>query len=120
MNDTLHEHDGNGERVPSSQPETVAPNTTYMDAHAPSREGEKRGPVGPIIGVVIIIAILLFGALYFWGSLMNNESEPVPYIPADESANQTDALEAEFYATDPNTFETQVTNDLNTFESEAQ
>ena len=48
--------------------------------------GHKSG-AGGLIGIIIIIVLLIFGALYFWGAHLNNQSEqsPVPYIPADTS-----------------------------------
>ena len=40
--------------------------------------------VGPVIGAVIIVAMLGLGALYFWGKHLN-EAAPVPYIPGDKA-----------------------------------
>ena len=34
-------------------------------------DGNKSG-VGPIIGVIIIIAVIVLGGLYFWGQRANN------------------------------------------------
>jgi hypothetical protein len=42
-------------------------------------------PVGPIVGIVIIIGLLLLGALYFLGEqLRNNASNPPAFIPGDD------------------------------------
>lgn len=51
---------------------------------APQRE---RSTIGPIIGVVIIIVLLGFGALYFWGAYLNKreQSETLPLIPAQQN-----------------------------------
>lgn len=35
----------------------------------------KDSSVGPAIGIIIIIAVLIVGALYFWGSRLNKDSE---------------------------------------------
>jgi hypothetical protein len=34
------------------------------------------GGVGPIIGAVIVVILLIFGALYFWGQQLNREKAP--------------------------------------------
>ncbi|OHA17921.1 MAG: hypothetical protein A2664_01020 [Candidatus Taylorbacteria bacterium RIFCSPHIGHO2_01_FULL_46_22b] len=33
--------------------------------------------VGPIIGIIIIIVVLLVGALYFWGGTLNKSTMPI-------------------------------------------
>ena len=38
---------------------------------------------GPIVGTIIIIVLLIFGALYFWGAQLNREEAPLPFIPGD-------------------------------------
>jgi hypothetical protein len=47
---------------------------------------------GPIIGIVIIVVLMIFGALYFWGAQLNQEPQnPPAYIPPDPSdASTTD------------------------------
>lgn len=42
-------------------------------------------PVGPIVGTVIILVLLVFGALYFWGQYLNDQDtqEQLPLIPGD-------------------------------------
>ena len=40
---------------------------------------------GPIVGVVIVLVLLIFGAFYVWGARLNNagaSADQVPYIPA--------------------------------------
>lgn len=44
--------------------------------------------MGPIVGVIIIVLLLILGALYFWGAHLNaqkNTANNVPYIPAGTS-----------------------------------
>ncbi len=38
---------------------------------------------GPIIGAIIIVILLVFGALYFWGQKLN--TEPTPTAPLTKS-----------------------------------
>ncbi len=47
--------------------------------------------IGPWIGTFIIIVLLLFGGLYFWGAYLNrqNSVEQLPFIPADNSTQQS-------------------------------
>lgn len=41
-------------------------------------------PVGPTVGIVIIVLLLLVGALYFWGQQLNKaDHNPPSYIPGD-------------------------------------
>lgn len=54
-----------------------------------SRTREKSG-VGHWIGIFIIIVLLSFGALYFWGAYLNkkNSVDQLPFIPGDNSTQQ--------------------------------
>jgi hypothetical protein len=60
----------------------------------PTPEKPTEGSVGPAIGVIIIIAVLVIGALYFWGSRLNKEPEQSTSTPetgfTDQSATTTD------------------------------
>jgi len=41
--------------------------------------------VGPLIGIIIILVLLIVGAFYFWGARLNKEASlqnQAPYIPA--------------------------------------
>jgi len=49
---------------------------------APHKE---KSSFGPTVGIVIILVLLGFGALYFWGASMNREQTPLPFIPDDNS-----------------------------------
>lgn len=44
-----------------------------------------KSSVGPIVGTVIILALLVIGGLYFWGASLNrvNPADNVPLIPGD-------------------------------------
>jgi|SRR3989338_9296871 len=44
----------------------------------------QKSPVGPVVGAIIIIALLAFGALYFWGDRLNKEIGAMPYTLDDE------------------------------------
>ncbi|OGG45041.1 hypothetical protein A2673_03045 [Candidatus Kaiserbacteria bacterium RIFCSPHIGHO2_01_FULL_50_13] len=46
----------------------------------------QKSPVGPVVGTVIIIALLAFGALYFWGDRLNDEVGAMPYTLDAEHA----------------------------------
>lgn len=45
----------------------------------------KRSGVGPVVGIVIILILLLFGGLYFWGARLNRQQEQLPFIPGDST-----------------------------------
>lgn len=48
---------------------------------------QKKGPVGPTVGIVIILLLMILGGLYFWKeqSSRPNPNANLPYIPADNS-----------------------------------
>lgn len=52
-------------------------------------EQQKVG-AGPIVGVVIIVALMIFGGLYFWGAYLNNRNSAntLPLIPGDSVTGQ--------------------------------
>ena len=57
---------------PSSRlPETRIDSSHMLPPHVGVKQKRKRGP---IIAITIIIILLLFGALYFWGAHLNQES----------------------------------------------
>ena len=47
-----------------------------------------RSSIGPLVGAVIVIVLLAFGALYFYGEYLNSQNNPqeVPLIQGDVSA----------------------------------
>ena len=45
---------------------------------------KRKSGAGPMIGIVIIILLTTFGALYFWGAAINRaQQQPLPLIPGD-------------------------------------
>lgn len=46
---------------------------------------KKKSGAGAMVGVIIIVILMLFGALYFWGAYLNskNQSQQLPLIPGD-------------------------------------
>jgi len=52
---------------------------------AQSPEKNQHEPVGPTVGIVIIVVLLLVGALYFLGQEIHHRTtNPPPYIPGDQ------------------------------------
>jgi uncharacterized protein HemX len=48
--------------------------------------GEKiHKPIGPVVGLAIIIIIIIFGGLYYWGTQLNRD-----VLTAEEIVNQAD------------------------------
>ena len=88
--------------------------------------------MGPVMGIVIIIIILVFGGLYFWGARINNlqnEDEEIPLILGDDGTNVTQSqttsdspenIEDDFDTTDIDELEAQIESDLSTIELELQ
>lgn len=60
------------------------PNTTMGGA-------EPKGSIGPLIGSIIVIVILVIGAIYFWGDKLNKQ-EIKDQSPAALSASDDAAI----------------------------
>lgn len=47
----------------------------------------QKSSMGPVIGIIIIVILLVVGALYFWGAHLNaqNPEDQLPFIPGDGS-----------------------------------
>jgi hypothetical protein len=67
--------------MPPTQPQPIRPEPLLPPA-------KKSEPIGPLVGVIIIILVLALGGLYFWGAQLNREKEQeqLPFIPNDASA----------------------------------
>ena len=61
--------------MPPELPAPIDPKDHLLPPH--------QKPVGPIVGAVIIIILLLLGALYFWDKHLNNQGVPsqIPLSP---------------------------------------
>jgi len=58
-------------------------NINIIDPEIQNGQSKKtEGAVGPVIGSIIIIALIVLGGLYYWGSIINStqkkDSENVP------------------------------------------
>jgi hypothetical protein len=56
-----------------------------MQAGAPKRS------LGPIIGIIVVVALLIIGGLYFWGEKLSTTSTPAqenPSLPPVTSGTQ--------------------------------
>ncbi len=56
---------------------------------------KKEGMVGPVIGSIIIIAILVLGALYFYGSIVERQKTQNPPAPALSESTRVSDIEAD-------------------------
>lgn len=62
------------------------PPLEHAQSTPPTAESKKPSGMGPLLGIVIILAMILVGAFYFWGRALNQrDSNPPPYIP-DQTA----------------------------------
>jgi hypothetical protein len=54
----------------------------------------QRSSFGPVVGIIIIVIVVLLGALYFWGALLNaknSRNAPLPFIPGDATTTIIEA-----------------------------
>jgi len=71
-----------------------------------STTGTKEGSVGPVIGTIIILAVIVLGGLYFWGQrasdkVMNEAqvNETVQNITTQGQSDEAAVIEADLNAT---------------------
>lgn len=103
-----------GTEAPDQQDERTSPG-----AVEPTAEQEMRY-LGPIIGVLFVLLVLILGGLYIWGSMLTKDAEPgtiprqiennepeTPRAEADtqilntvSSSDDIDAIEADLESTD--------------------
>lgn len=94
---------------------TVMPQT-------PQTPSDKK-TIGPLVGVVIIILVLVLGGLYYWGQKINTEDQtvsPETITGADDpllaelnqqsDADTTAAIETDLNATDLSNIDTELEN----------
>lgn len=68
--------------------ENETPQQPNADIGNPVVDSDKKEkPIGPIVGAAIIVAILIFGGIYFWGTL---SSRNVGNMTGAEILNQKD------------------------------
>lgn len=65
---------------------------------------------GPIIGAIIILAVIIFGALYFMGERGENQAleNQVESIEAQSDSDETSAIEADLEATEVNNLDAEL------------
>jgi len=63
--------------------EGPVPNTLSEEHQAP-----EKGGIGPLVGIIIIVAVLIIGGLYFWGAKLAKDEQQS--MTAEEIANQED------------------------------
>lgn len=69
-------------RMPPS-PNNPGTDVSHMlPEHTQTHEKAKAGPV---VGIVIVVVLMIFGGLYFWGAQLNKVEEPLPLIPGDSA-----------------------------------
>jgi len=63
----------------------VSPTPSQNPTPPVSTVPKKKGGAGATAGIVIIVILMLFGALYFWGAYLNskNQNQQLPLIPGD-------------------------------------
>lgn len=108
---------------------TPAPqtNTTPLPPAMPQK---KSSPVGSIVGAIIVILILIFGGLYFWGAQLEKQqmqNEQLPFIPSTQSndiastaaeSDQVSDIEADMTASDPSVFTSDTSADMKSIENQ--
>lgn len=74
----------------------------------------REGSVGPVIGTIIILAVIVLGGLYFWsqrGTPVMEEADVdavVEEINTQEASNEPASIEADLEATDVDNLDSQL------------
>ena len=113
------------EQTNYSAPQNSAPE------QAPSSNGastpqQPTGGVGPVMAVVIIVALLILGGLYFWGAQLNERVQSDESALVDGTSNsdiasandEPDQIEKDLDTFDSAAFESQLDADLKAAESQ--
>lgn len=83
-----------------------------MDGENNVNPGEKNGGAGPIIAVIIILALVILGALYFWGERKDRDEviddSALDAIETQSSSDETDSIEADLDATDVDNLDSEI------------
>jgi len=94
----------------------MEPNNSNMNI-----DGE--GGVGPVIALIIILAVIVLGGLYFWGQRTSNnttdiygnpispsvsDSNTIPVIDNQSSSDASASIEADLKATDIDSIDSQL------------
>lgn len=58
------------------------------------QEKDEKKSVGPIIGIAIILVIIIFGGLYYWGDQINNQEERANITPEEIIEQEDTSLKA--------------------------
>ena len=68
----------------------MPPSTQPLEINEHLLPPAQKNSIGPIVGAVIIVALLILGALYFWGAHLNAQDpeDQLPFIPGDGSVSQ--------------------------------
>ena len=84
-------------------------NNVNMNASAPAVPQESGSSAGPIIGAIIILAVIVFGALYFLGQ--REDSQALNDITEQSTSDEAAAIEADLNSTEINSLDAE----LNTY-----
>lgn len=90
----------------STQPSSPEPSQQNIEVHV---NETKQSSLGPVIGIVIIIILLIAGALYAWKSMPQN-TIPSNTLATEQTDSQTTQLMEVTTSTNPVDIETDLNN----------
>lgn len=85
--------EGQGGMPPSGESTDQAP-MIKEDVSNSEQASAPQKPMGPILGIVIIVILLILGGFYFWGTQLSDDSQvqDKTEMTAEEIANQEDIV----------------------------
>lgn len=109
----------------AGMPEPAEARTPEMQTAMPEEKHSGNDPIGPAIGTIIIVIILIIGGLYLWGAKLSKESaleeksaEEILNTPdtqlesleIKQSSDEIRAIEEDLNATDLNNLDAELKN----------
>ena len=119
----------------SNTPSSSVPASPQPDAQTPTPVVRASSPIGSVVGIIIVIAVIVLGGLYFWGAQLEQEQammqEELPFILGDEgnesegfpptsSSDEVLDIEADANATDLEAFDAAIDADLANLDAATQ
>ncbi len=97
------------------------PHMQYQPQQSQQAPTPKRSTTGPVIGIVVVLAMIVVGVLYFWGErvdtlnknrelLQKGADTQVEQLQTQSASDDLTSIEADLDATDINAIDTGISN----------
>jgi hypothetical protein len=70
----------------------------------------RNGSLGPIIGTIVVLAVIILGALYFWNERSKTDADDTSATAQNTSTVSADAIDSQSSSDDLDSIETDLNN----------